>query len=92
MKKISLSDNDKQKLRDAFEAAVNASPIADTPAVGWTADGSETTLRKVIKGDLDSGIFYKEMEGILSHGVVTLDTIIDLLKQGKFTLPNPPKP
>ncbi|MBI3441008.1 MAG: thioredoxin [Proteobacteria bacterium] len=89
-KVATLSGSDKQRLRDVFEAAVNASPDADKPTTLLTPDGSETTLRKTIKDQLDSGEIFKQMETLLSNGV-TLDQLISSVKQAKLRIPKGPK-
>ncbi len=92
-KPVTLSAEDKKSLRDAFAAAVNACPDADTPFVP-AAGSPETTIRKEIKKDLDGGALFKQVESILSAnaGAVTLGDIVDNIKQTKFTIPKAPKP
>ena len=76
-KAVKLSSQDKQTLRDAFAAAVNNSPGADTPI--QAADGSQTTIRKAVQ----------QVEAILTAGVATLDQIVGNIKNSR--LGPPPK-
>jgi thioredoxin 1 len=87
-KQVSLSDADKQRLRDVFNEAVNKSPDADTPTTLLTADGSETTLRKQYTEALDNGEIFQEMEATLNEGY-TLDEIIDDLRTTELSIPKP---
>ncbi len=90
--KITLSDNDKKKLMDAFNEAVNKSPDADTPTSLLTADGSETTLRKAIEKEIKDGSVFKQVEALLNATQMPLDEFIKGLKQTGLALPKPPKP
>ncbi len=87
---IKLSAADKQRLSDAFNEAVNKSPDADTPTTMLSADGSETTFRKVVEKGLNDGSIYKNIEMMLNHMPVTLDEIVEQTKKARFALP--PKP
>ena len=84
-KAVKLSDQDKQKLRDAFAAAVNNSPNPDTPI--QAPNGAHTTIRKAVQQDLDSGVVFKQVEAILTAGVATLDQIVGNIKNTKFGTP-----
>jgi thioredoxin 1 len=80
-----LSETDKRRLRDAFNIAMNNSPEADitVPAL----DGSQTTIRKAVKENLDSGVFFRQVEEILNRGTKTLDQFIEDTKKSTFTIP-----
>ncbi|MDE2336383.1 MAG: thioredoxin [Alphaproteobacteria bacterium] len=90
--KISLSADDKKRLTDAFNDAVNASPDADTPTTLLTRDGSETTLRKAIEKELKDGTVFKQVEMLLNATQMPLDAFITGLKKSGLALPKPPKP
>ena len=77
-KRVPLSDADKQKLRDVFETAVNASPEADTLG---EIEGTMQTPRKYVEEGLKSGKIFEGVEQALGAGY-TLDGIIDQVKKG----------
>jgi thioredoxin 1 len=87
--KTSLTSEDKQRLRDVWNALINQSPDADIPTTRLTADGSETTLRKVYTEALDNGEIFKGTLDTLSEGF-TLDDIIDDLNRTGLSLPPEP--
>jgi thioredoxin 1 len=82
-----LSDSDKQRLRDAFEIAVNKSPDADK---SFTApDGSQTTLRKAVEKDLNSGAIFEEAENELNATPITVDQLIQRTQTATLTIQPP---
>jgi len=87
LKVKTLSDNDKQRLRDAFESAVNKSPDADTTFKA--PDGSPTTLRKSVEADLNNGTIFDQAETALNTSPITLDQIIAQTQQATFTVAKP---
>ena len=63
--RVQLSDSDKQRLRDAFEAAADANPgVVD---------------RKDVEENLNNGNIFKTAEQALSAGI-ELDALIDMIK------------
>jgi thioredoxin 1 len=82
-----LSDDDKKRLREAFESAVNKSPDADK---SFTApDGSQTTLRKAVEKDLNSGAIFEQAEAELNASPITVDQLIQRTQNATFTIQAP---
>jgi thioredoxin 1 len=76
-----LSKEEKKKLRDAFEAAVNANPLADQPTAEATQDGSVTTLREMVNKDLDNGSAFSKAKNTMDKEGLSIDTLADAIKK-----------
>lgn len=72
-----MSPEDRQKLKDAFTAAVNSSPYANEVIAGIaTNEGKPMTRRELVEGTLKMEEFYEEVDAMLSRGETTIDELI----------------
>ena len=95
-----MSPEDKQRLKDAFQRAMDRDPEgADRPFKLQGLEG-DFTMRQIIANTLNSERFYDDIEAKIADGVKTLDGFVaefeDLKMpppqaQGKPQAPKPPK-
>jgi hypothetical protein len=78
-----MTPDNVKKLKDAFNAAVDASPYADEIVEGMaTRDGKDVTRRMLVDLVLKSDEFYKQLDKALDSGKVTLDEFISKFETG----------
>lgn len=78
-----MTPADKQKLKDAFNNAVNASPYADEIVEGLRSHaGAAITRRDLVTALLEDDNFYGQVDKLLATGKVTLDQFIGKFEAG----------
>ena len=88
-----MTPEDKKKLQDAFNDAVNRSPYAEDVVEGLaTRKGEPVTRRKLVEVTLQSEQFYEQVDKVLGTGKVTLDQIIEKFEAGIIKPGRGPKP
>jgi hypothetical protein len=91
-----MTPADKEKLKTAFNAAVNASPYADEEIVGLTTtEGKSVTRRIMIELLLQDEALYADLDRRISSGKMTLDQFIgefqESMKQSYYGASEPPE-
>lgn len=73
-----MTPSDKQKIKDAFNAAVNASPYADEIVPGMaTREGAPITRRQLVEWTVNNEQFYEQVDKLVASGKVTVDELIE---------------
>jgi len=83
-----MAPEDKQKIKDAFNRAVNKmGPAADEPVEGMVDDkGRNLTRRELVKSMTDSEDFYQNVDSMLSQNGKTVDQFVKIIEKGGFSL------
>ncbi|MBI1216840.1 MAG: hypothetical protein GC185_13640 [Alphaproteobacteria bacterium] len=85
-----MSPEDKQRLKDAFQRAIDRDPAgADRPFKLQGLEG-DFTMRQIIRNTVSSEAFYADIEQKVAAGVKSFDDFVAEFEQLK--MPAPPAP
>ncbi len=81
-----MNENDKQRVRDAFQKAIDRDPVAaDLPIEGWHgAEGTPKTSRELIQMALTGAEIYNRIEIAVNNGKKTLDDYLRDFEKSRF--------
>ncbi len=77
-----MTPADKQRLKDAFQTAINNAPAPDAVIEGMVdMEGKAMTLRKLFTATANSEGFYQSMDQAIAQGQTTVDKLVDQISK-----------
>lgn len=88
-----MTPENKQKIKNAFNNAVNASPYADEIIDGIrTMDGRPMSRRHLVTAMVDDDAFYAQVDNLLTNTGITVDDFIGRFETGMKKSNKGPRP
>lgn len=85
-----MTPKDKQRVRDAFQKALDRDPLAaDLPIEGWKGrEGTPRTSRELVQMALSGEDVYDRIETIVASGKKSFEDYIKELEKMRFPVAN----
>lgn len=76
-----MTEDDKQRLKDAFLSAIEQSPAADEPIDGMTdGKGGRMTLRTLFMATMEQDSFYADIDRDVQKGLTSVERVAEQIR------------